>query len=125
MANRMVSKWLLSILINAILLIVVAGYFESFYLSGVGAAIIASMLLSILNVLVKPFLIILTLPVTILTFGLFLFVVNAITLMIAQGIMGDAFHIDGFGTAVLASILISLFNIMIDKVIIEPLRKKH
>ncbi|WP_243388291.1 phage holin family protein [Bacillus kexueae] len=118
------TRWIINVVINAIVLIVVAGYFDSFYLSGVGAAIVASLLLSILNVFVKPFLIILTLPVTVLTFGLFLFVVNAITLMIAEGIMGDAFQIDGFGTAILASIFISLLNIMIDKVIIEPLREK-
>ncbi len=120
----MMTRWIINVVINAIVLIVVAGYFDSFYLSGVGAAIVASLLLSILNVFVKPFLIILTLPVTVLTFGLFLFVVNAITLMIAEGIMGDAFQIDGFGTAILASIFISLLNIMIDKVIIEPLREK-
>jgi len=120
----MMTRWIINVVINAIVLIVVAGYFDSFYLSGVGAAIVASLLLSILNVFVKPFLIILTLPVTVLTFGLFLFVVNAITLMIAEGIMEDAFQIDGFGTAILASIFISLLNIMIDKVIIEPLREK-
>ncbi|WP_243290326.1 phage holin family protein [Bacillus sp. FJAT-47783] len=120
----MLSRWFISIIVNAIILIVVAGYFDSFYLSGIGAAIIASLLLSILNVLVKPFLILLTLPVTVLTFGFFLFIINAITLMIAQGIMGDAFNIDGFGTAILASIFISLLNLMIYKAIIEPLSER-
>jgi len=100
----MFIRWLTSILLNALILIVVAGFFDSFYLSGVGAAIVASMILSVLNVFVKPFLILLT------------FVINAVTLMIAQAIMGDAFNIDGFGTALLASIFISFLNLLIQLV---------
>ncbi|WP_102344894.1 phage holin family protein [Bacillus sp. Marseille-P3661] len=117
-------RWLIHILINTIVLIVVAGYFESFYLEDLNSAIITSLLISVLNVFVKPFLILLTLPVTILSFGLFLIVINAITLMMADGIMGSAFEIEGFGAAVLAAIVISLLNMLIQKVIIEPLSKK-
>jgi putative membrane protein len=117
-------RWAISILVNALILIVVSGYFESFYISGVGAAILASILISVLNVLVKPFLILLTLPVTVITLGLFLFVINAITLMIAQAIMGDSFNIDGFGTALLASIVISLLHLLIQKGVVEPLRER-
>ena len=117
------TRWLISILVNALILIVVAGFFDSFQLSGVAAALGASLLLSILNVLVKPFLILLTLPVTVLTLGLFLFVINAVTLMIAQGLMGDSFVIDGFGTALLASVFISILHLLIQKGIIEPMKK--
>jgi putative membrane protein len=116
-------RWVISILVNALILIVVAGYFESFYLSGIGAAIGASFILSVLNILVKPFLIILTLPVTVFTLGFFLFVINAITLMITEGLMGDSFNIDSFGAAMIASIVISLLNLMIQKAIVEPLHK--
>lgn len=112
----MFIRWLTSILLNALILIVVAGFFDSFYLSGVGAAIVANMILSVLNVFVKPFLILLTLPITVFTLGTFLFVINAVTLMIAQAIMGDAFNIDGFGTALLASIFISFLNLLIQLV---------
>lgn len=117
------TRWLVSILVNAIILIVVAGYFDSFYLSGIGAALGASFILSVLNILVKPFLIILTLPVTVFTIGLFLFVINAITLMITEGLMGDDFKIAGFGAAILAAVVISLLNLMIQKAIVEPLQK--
>jgi putative membrane protein len=117
-------RWIVSILVNALILIVVAGYFDSFYLSGIGAALGASFILSVLNVLVKPFLILLTLPVTVVTLGLFLFVINAVTLMITEGLMGDAFNIDSFGAAIVAAIVISLLNLMIHKVIVEPLQKK-
>jgi putative membrane protein len=117
-------KWIISVLVNALLLIVIAGYFDAVDISGVGAAIVASFILSILNVLVKPILIILTLPVTVLTLGLFLFIINAITLMMTAGIMGDNFQIDGFGTAIWASIVLSLFHLLIQKGIIEPINKK-
>jgi putative membrane protein len=113
-------RWLTSIIVNSLVLIVVAGYFESFHIEGVWAAILASILLAVLNVLVKPILILLTLPVTVLTLGLFLFIINAITLWIAQAIMGDSFVIDGFGMAILASIIISLLNLLIQKFVIEP-----
>ncbi|MBM7606172.1 phage holin family protein [Metabacillus litoralis] len=116
-------KWIVSILVNALILIVVAGFFDSFHLSGIGAALGASFILSVLNVLIKPFLILLTLPVTVLTLGLFLFVINAITLMITEGLMGDSFVIEGFGTALIAAIFISLLHLMIQKGIVEPMKK--
>ncbi|MFS0821964.1 phage holin family protein [Bacillus sp. 1P02SD] len=117
-------KWLASIIVNSIVLMVVAGYVDTFHLEGVGAAITASIILSILNVIVKPILILLTLPVTVLSLGLFLFVINAITLMLTQSIMGDSFVIEDFGTAVLAAIIISILNLLIQKVIVEPLQEK-
>lgn len=117
-------RWLSSILLNSLILIVVAGYFDSFHLEGVTSAIIASIILSILNVIVKPILILLTLPVTMLSLGLFLFVINAITLWMTQSIMGDSFVIDSFGTAVLAAIVISVLNLLIQKIIIEPMVEK-
>jgi putative membrane protein len=117
-------RWISSILVNSLVLIVVAGYFESFYIEGVGAAIIASIILAVLNVLVKPILILLTLPVTVLSLGLFLFIINAITLWMTQSIMGESFVIETFGMAILAAIVISILNLMIQKVIIEPLSER-
>lgn len=118
-------RWLIHLLVNTIILMVVAGYLDSFYLEGVSAAIVASLLLSVLNVIVKPFLILLTLPVTVLTLGLFLFVINAVTLMITQGIMGDSFVIEGFGSAIIASIIISALHLLIQKFIIERFMEKR
>lgn len=118
-------RWLLGILINAVLFMAIAGYFEdSFQLDGIGAAITASFVLSFLNILVRPVLIILTLPVTILTLGLFLFVINAITLMLTDSIMGDAFNINGFGMALLVSLIMSFVNVVIQKVLLEKKKKK-
>jgi putative membrane protein len=101
-----------------------AGYFhESFVLTGFMAALQASILLSILNVLVRPLLILFTLPVTVLTIGLFLFVINAITLELTDWMMGAAFEINGFGMALFFAVLMSLVNVIIQKTILRPARK--
>lgn len=118
------KKLLISLVVNTVVLMVVAGYFDGFHLDGFSAAVVASILLSIMNVIVKPILIILTLPVTILSLGLFLIVINAVTLMLTAGIMGSAFTIDGFGMALLAAIIISLLNMLINNIIVKPMQKK-
>ncbi len=119
-------RWIVSILINAILFVAIAGFFEeSFYVSSFGAAIGASAILSLLNILVRPILIILTLPVTIVTLGLFLFVINAITLLLTDEIMGSSFEIEGFGTAFLVAIIMSIANLIIQKAAIEPSKDKR
>jgi putative membrane protein len=117
-------RWLIGCLINAFLFMALAGYFhESFLLTGFWAALQASILLSILNVLVRPLLILFTLPVTILSMGLFLFVINAITLELTDYLMGEAFEIQGFGMALFFAVLMSLVNIIIHKTILDPSRK--
>lgn len=117
-------RWIVHIAINTLIFMVVAGYYDAFYLKSIGAALIASIILSILNVIVKPLLIVLTLPVTVLTLGLFLVVINAITLTMTAAIMGDSFQIAGFGSAIIASIFISILNILLDKFIMEPMKKR-
>jgi putative membrane protein len=119
-------RWLISCLINAVLFMALAGYFhESFQLTGFLTAFEASILLSILNVLVRPILILFTLPATILTLGLFLFVINAITLELTDAIMGEAFEISGFGMALLVAIIMSFVNLIIQKTLLEPRKKKN
>jgi putative membrane protein len=79
-------------------------------------------LLSILNILVRPILILLTLPATILTLGLFLFVINAITLELTDILMGPSFDINGFGMALLVSVIMSVVNLIVQKTLFEPNR---
>lgn len=120
----MIAGWVLHLAVNTIILMVIAGYFPGFYLSGVGAAIGASILLSIINFFVRPLLILLTLPATVLTLGFFLFVINAITLMLTATLMGNAFIINSFWMALLASILISLLHLLIHSFVIKPMKKR-
>lgn len=118
----MLIRWLLSVLINAVALLAVAQLFDSFHIENFGTAILASIVLSVLNILVKPLLILFTLPITVMTLGLFLFIVNALTLMLAQAIVGSTFVIEGFGTAIIASIVISLISLILNQVIKSPKR---
>lgn len=114
-------RWLLGIFINAVLFIAIAGYFEdSFYIKGFGTALAASFVLAILNILVRPILVILTLPITMVTLGLFLLVINGLTLLLTAAIIGDSFRIDGFGMAILISLIMSFANLIIQKIFFEP-----
>ncbi|SDQ25794.1 putative membrane protein [Virgibacillus subterraneus] len=118
----MLLRWFLSILLNAVALIAVAQLFEGFQLEGFGTAILASVILAILNMIVKPILVVLTLPITFLTLGLFLFVINAITLMITQAIMDASFVITGFGTAIIAAVIISILNLLLNRLVKDTMK---
>ncbi|OLN23997.1 hypothetical protein BTO30_00825 [Domibacillus antri] len=105
--------WLIGVLINAVLFIALSGYFSGLYVDSFLSAVIASMVLSILNLLVRPFLIILTLPITMMTFGFFLFIINAVTLLMTDAIMGHTFEIESFGLALVIAIAIAIVNIVL------------
>jgi putative membrane protein len=91
----------------------------SYILSGISidsfwTAIILSIVLAFLNAIVKPILILLTLPITLLTLGLFLFVINALIILIASKLI-DGFRVDGFWWALLFSLLLSLVTSLLYK----------
>jgi len=118
-------RWLFSLAINSLVFIVVAGFLQpDFYVANIPTAVIAALVLSILNTIIRPILIFITLPVTIFTLGLFLFIINAITLEMTDYILGDAIRVNGFGTAILASILISTFSMLIQYFVFDPKNKK-
>lgn len=119
------KSWLASLIINTIALMVVAGYFDGFHIENITAALSASVLLSLFNVFLKPILILLTLPVTIFSLGLFLIVINAALLSLTAELMGDSFNIDGFGMALIAAIIISLLNMFLTNFVLEPLKKRQ
>ncbi|MFN9595217.1 MAG: phage holin family protein [Bacteroidota bacterium] len=81
--------------------------------SGVPAAIIISLVLSILNLIVKPLLIFLTLPITVFTFGIFLFFINALIVLIAAW-MVPGFQVDSFWWALAFSIILSLTSSVLE-----------
>ncbi|MBB6453596.1 putative membrane protein [Salirhabdus euzebyi] len=120
----MLKNWLISIVVNAVAIIAVAELIDSFFVEDFVTALLASFVLSILNVIVKPILIIFTLPITLLTLGLFLFIINAVTLMITQSIIGEAFVIDGFVTAILAAVILSILNLLLQKLVVDTFRDK-
>jgi len=118
--GRRFIEWFTSVFLNTISLLIVAQLFDGFYIANFQTALLASVILSILNFIVRPILFILTIPITIITLGLFVLVINAITLMMTQSLMGNGFVIHSFGVAIIASILISIISVILHKMIGEP-----
>lgn len=118
------KRAVLSLVLNAAALLLVAELFNGFHLESFKTAIIASLILAVLNAVIKPILVILTLPINIMTLGLFTFVINATTLMITQSLFGSEFVIDGFGVACLAAVVLSVINLILNKLVKDPLLKK-
>ncbi len=99
----------LSWLINSVSLLILAYILKGFYVESFAAALVASLVLGVINTFIRPFFLLLTLPINILTLGLFTFVVNAIMLKIMSAVV-SGIEIDGWGTAVLAAILLSVIS---------------
>ncbi len=96
-------------ILNAVALLVVAYILPGITLASFGSALIAALVLGLLNAVVKPLLILLTLPLTIVTLGLFLLVLNALVFWFAGSIL-KGFQVDGFWWAVIGAIVYSLVS---------------
>ena len=106
---KLIVKWLLA----ACALLLVAYIYPGVQLQGYGAALIAAAVIGLFNVLLRPVLVVLTLPVTIITLGLFLFVINALLFWAAASVL-DGFHVNGFGAALLGSLIYSALMLLVD-----------
>jgi len=104
----------LKLLLTAVAVFVLAEYLSGVWINNYIAAIIVAFTISILNMFVRPILVFFTLPVTILTFGLFLFVINALIILMADWFI-DGFAVDGIFTALIFSVLLSVFRWLLFK----------
>lgn len=102
-------KLILRTLLSALAVIVLANLLPNVQIDHYSTAIIVAIVLSLLNFIVKPILVLFTLPVTILTLGLFLLVINAIIILLADNLI-DGFHVTSFWSAILFSILLSFLQ---------------
>ena len=109
---KLLLKWLLS----AAALLGVAYIYGGVAVASFGTAMIAALVISLLNMLVRPILVVLTIPITLLTLGLFLFVINALMFWAASGLIGG-FHVNGFWAALLGSLIYSALCLLIDAVL--------
>ena len=114
MLQRM--KLLLRWALLACSLLLVAHLLGGVEVRSFGAALVAALVLGLLNTLVRPLLILLTLPATLLTLGLFVFVINALMFWLAGWAL-EGLHVEGFGAALLGSLLYSLCALLIDAAI--------
>ena len=104
------------ILLGAFALLIVAKVVPGIGLDGLYPALIAAVILGILNAIVRPILVVLTLPITIVTLGLFVFVINALLFMFAASFI-DGFSVSGFVPALIGSIIVSVITTIGNKVI--------
>ncbi|MGY8908348.1 MAG: phage holin family protein [Flavobacteriales bacterium] len=102
-------KTFLKILLTALAVILLANILPGVEVAGYVSAIIVAIVIALLNMIVRPLLIFLTLPATLITFGLFIFVINAIIILLADKLV-DGFTVSGFWAALFFSILLSIFR---------------
>ncbi|QDU36878.1 Membrane protein of unknown function [Maioricimonas rarisocia] len=105
-------EFLAHLLVTSILLLVVAHLVRGVVIENWGAALIAALLLGIANAIIRPLIVLLTLPLTILTFGLFLLVINALMLQLAAALTPGV-RVQGCGAALLGSLLLSILNLIV------------
>ncbi|NQW35899.1 MAG: phage holin family protein [Flavobacteriales bacterium] len=109
-------NYFVKLLLSAALVVILASILPGIAVSNYFTAVFVALALALLNTFIKPLLILLTLPVTLVTLGLFLFVINAIIVLIA-GSLVDGFYVSGFWAALLFSLLFSVFqSFLSDKV---------
>jgi putative membrane protein len=106
---KLMVRWLLL----AAALLMLANLKLGVSVASFGSAMVAALVLGLLNTLVRPLLVLLTLPVTVLSLGLFLFVINALMFWSAAGVL-DGFKVTGFGAALVGSLMYSLCGMVID-----------
>lgn len=107
MAARLFLRWL----VVAATILALPYLLPGVHVVDLRAALVASLMLGVLNVVVRPLLVLLTFPVTLLTLGLFLFVINALLFQWTSSSVAGI-YVDGFGWAFLAALLISLVNVL-------------
>jgi putative membrane protein len=101
--------FIIRILISAIVAYGLSMFLDGVHIPVLKVALIFALVLAILNAIVKPLLVLFTLPVTIITLGLFLFVINALIILLADKLM-DGIRVDGFWWALLFSLLLSVIS---------------
>ncbi len=102
-------KNILKIILTAVAVVILSKILPGVVVDGFLSAIIVAVVLALLRLIVKPILVVLTLPVTIITLGLFLFVINALIILLADYLV-SGFGVSGFWIALLFSLLLSLFQ---------------
>ncbi|MFA4818152.1 MAG: phage holin family protein [Parcubacteria group bacterium] len=109
---RLIIKWI----VMAASILAAAYFIPGVTVDGLKTALILAVVLGLINLIIKPILILITLPVNILTLGLFTFVINALLIMLASSIV-KGFEVDGFLTALIFGIILSAINFILSKLL--------
>ncbi|MEP1490425.1 MAG: phage holin family protein [Algibacter sp.] len=111
-------KLIIKLLLNAVAVVILSKILTGVHVDSYTTAIIVAIVLSILNLIVKPILVILTFPITILTLGLFLLVINAIIIFFADHLI-EGFSVSSIWIAILFSILLSILQSVLHSLLKE------
>lgn len=106
---RLQLELLLVWMLNALALVAVASFVPGIHVDGFGAALIAAFFLGLVNTLIRPLLLLLTLPVTLITLGLFIFVINGLLFWTVGSVL-RGFAVDSFWHGVMGAVLYSIFS---------------
>jgi putative membrane protein len=104
-------NWIFRFLLSGLAVLLTAYLLPGVHVEHYGYALLAAVFISLANVLVKPILVILTIPITVITLGLFLLVINALIILLVEAII-PGFGVDGFWWALAFSLILSIFNSM-------------
>lgn len=106
-------KILINLLVSALVIYGLANFLPGVSVDGYETSIVVVIVLGLLNIFVKPILNLVSIPVTIVTFGLFLFVINAVIILMCASLI-TGFEVDGFWYALLFSLILSLVSVIMD-----------
>jgi putative membrane protein len=110
--DALVIEFLAHLLVSAALLLLVAGLIPGVQVAGWGPAFLGAIVLGLVNAIVRPIMVVLTLPLTVLTFGLFLLVINAFMLWLMAAVV-PGIRVRGFGPAFLGGLLLTVLNVLV------------
>lgn len=108
-------KFLIKIISTALAVFLIATLMPGVEVQNMPMALLVSLILVLINVYIKPILIFMTFPITVVTLGLFLLVINAFIILFTSYILKDGFKVDGFWVALLFSIVLSMLTSLIDR----------
>ena len=111
-------NFIIKLLISAIIVFALAYFLPGVHVDNLTSALVVALVLGLLNTFLKPILIFLTIPVTLLTLGLFLLVINAVVILICDYFIAE-FHVDGFLTALIFSVLLSISQSILHKIFVN------
>lgn len=114
-------RFITNVLVDTLLFVAISGFFPAnFYVASVGIALFAALVLAVLNWLVRPIITVLSLPINLLTLGLFTFVINGLMLELTAVIVGDDFRFSSFWMAIIVAMLMSIVSWIIAEYFRKP-----
>ena len=123
--KSIILEVILDIIVYAVILMMCSSIFKNFYLENVWYAFLASTVIGLLNLIVKPFLVYITLPLTVLTLGLFYPFVNILVLKLASIFLGKHFIVEGWFVLFFISLFISIMKIIFELIIVRPIVERN